>query len=89
MAKRLEKKTLVMGGLAMRCVAQGGLSGLRALSLISMTGDATIIPLSINGFLAGVSLAVTGIAIGSMMADAADEHEFLLAPAVRGCILPG
>ncbi len=88
-AKRLEKKTLVMGGLAMLCVAQGGLSGLRALGLISITGDATIIPLGINGFLAGVGLAVTGIAIGSMMADAADEHEFLFGARREGLYFAG
>ena len=42
-----------------------------------MMGDAQIIPFGVNSFLAGGGPAITGIAIGLMMADAADENEFL------------
>ena len=54
-----------------------------------MKGDATLNPLGINSFLAGVGLSITGIALGSMMADAADEHEFLFGARREGLYFAG
>ena len=38
LARRLEKKVIVIMGLVMFCIAQGGLSSLRALGLFTPTG---------------------------------------------------
>ncbi len=89
LARRLEKKLLVILGLAMFCVAQGGLSSLRAVGLFMLSGDAVVLPLAINSFLAGVGLTFTGIAIGSMMADAADEHDYLFGTRREGLYFAG
>jgi GPH family glycoside/pentoside/hexuronide:cation symporter len=89
LARRLEKKYIVIIGLLMFCVAQGGLSGLRALGIFSPTGDATLTPLGLNSFMAGIGLTMTGIAIGSMMADAADEHDFLFGTRREGLYFAG
>ena len=87
--RRLEKKTVVIIGLAMFCVAQGGLASFRALGLFTLTGPAVVGPLALNTFMAGVGLALTTIAVGSMMADAADEHDFLFGARREGLYFAG
>jgi len=49
LARRMEKKSLVIVGLLMFCLVQGGLSSLRALNLFTPTGDATFVPLGLAG----------------------------------------
>ncbi len=89
LARRLEKKAVVILGLLMFCLAQGGLSSLRALGLFTPTGAATVLPLGLNSVMAGVGLTITGISIGSMMADAADEHDFLFGARREGLYFAG
>ena len=89
LARRLEKKTLVLAGLLMFCLAQGGLSSLRALGLFTLTGDAAVGPIAVNSFMAGVGLTFVGVAFGSMMADAADEHDFLFGTRREGLYFAG
>ena len=89
LGRRLEKKVLVITGLAMFCVAQGGLSSLWALGLFKPIGAAAVLPLCLNSFVAGVGLTFTGIAIGSMMADATDEHDFLFGTRREGLFFAG
>ena len=72
-----------------RVLAQGGLSSLRALGLFTPTGAATVLPLGLNSIMAGVGLTITGISIGSMMADAADEHDFLFGARREGLYFAG
>ena len=89
LGRGLEKKAVVMLGLLIFCLAQGGLAGLRALGLFTPVGAAAVGPLSLTWFLAGVGLAFTTIASGSMMADAADEHDFLFGTRREGLYFAG
>ena len=89
LGRRLEKKVLIMSGLALFCIAQGGLSSMRALGLFTPTGAAAVLPLCVNSFVAGVGLTFTGITIGSMMADATDEHDFLFGTRREGLFFAG
>ena len=89
LARRLEKKVIVIMGLVMFCIAQGGLSSLRALGLFTPTGAAVLLPLGINSVMAGMGLTFTTIAVGSMMADAADEHDYLFGTRREGLYFAG
>jgi GPH family glycoside/pentoside/hexuronide:cation symporter len=89
LARRLEKRTLVIGGLAVLCLAQGGLTGLRALHIFTLTGDAVVGALSLNAFVAGIGVTLSGVSIASMMADAADEHDFLFETRREGLYFAG
>ncbi len=85
----LEKRTTLILGLAMFCLAQGGLSGLRALGLYTATGATAVGPIAVNTFMAGIGLAFVTIAIGSMMADASDEHDLLFGVRREGMYFAG
>jgi GPH family glycoside/pentoside/hexuronide:cation symporter len=89
LARRMEKRDVVIMGLIVLCLAQGGLSGLRALGLFTLTGAAVVGPLGLNSFLAGVGLTAAGISVASMMADAADEHDFLFKARREGLYFAG
>jgi glycoside/pentoside/hexuronide:cation symporter, GPH family len=89
LVRRMEKRTVLILGLLALCVAQGGLSGLRALGILTLSGGAAVLPLSINLFFAGVGVTCGGISVGSMMADAADEHDFLFAKRREGLYFSG
>ena len=89
LAKRVEKRNLVMAGLVFLCLAQGGLTGLRGLGLFTLSGSAVVVPLAINNFFAGVGVTFAGISIASMMADAADEHDFLFRRRREGLYFAG
>jgi GPH family glycoside/pentoside/hexuronide:cation symporter len=77
MIRRFEKRTVLIAGLAVLALVQGGLSLLRVLGLFTLTGQAVVAPLSVNAIIGGVAVTMTAISVGSMMADAADEHDFL------------
>jgi GPH family glycoside/pentoside/hexuronide:cation symporter len=87
--RRLEKRTVLMVGLLALCLAQGGLSGLRALGLFNLTGAAVVGPLTLNAFFAGIGITFATIAVGSMMADAADEHDYLFGARREGLYFSG
>jgi GPH family glycoside/pentoside/hexuronide:cation symporter len=89
LARRLEKRTMSVVGLVMFCIAQGGVTSLRALGLFTPTGAAAVAPLALNWFVAGVGLAFVGVASGSMMADAADEHDYLFGARREGLYFAG
>jgi len=89
LGRRLEKKTVTILGLSTFCVAQGGLSSLRALGLFTPTGAAAVGPLALNTFMAGAGLAFVTIAAASMMADSADEHDFLFGARREGLYFAG
>jgi len=89
LSRWVEKRTVCVAGLVILCVAQGGLSGLRALGWINLTGAAAVAPLAINSFVAGIGVTFAAIAIGAMMADAADEHDFLFGKRREGLYFAG
>lgn len=88
-APRMEKRTGLIGGLLMLCLCQGGLTGLRAMGLIHLTGAAAAPVLAVNYVFAGVGVTVATISVGSMMADAADEHDFLYGRRREGLYFSG
>jgi GPH family glycoside/pentoside/hexuronide:cation symporter len=89
LARRMEKRNVSVTGLLLFCVAQGALPSLRGLGLFTPTGAAAVGPLAFSIFFAGVGLAFVGIASGSMMADAADEHDFLFGARREGLYFAG
>jgi glycoside/pentoside/hexuronide:cation symporter, GPH family len=87
--RRLEKRTVLMLGLLMLCLAQGGLTGLRALGLFTLSGAAAVGPLTFNAVFGGIGVTFATIAVGSMMADAADEHDHLFGTRREGLYFSG
>ncbi len=89
LSRRVEKRSLLILGLLMLCVAQGGLAGLRAAGLFTLSGAAVVMPLAINTAVAGLGVTFASITIASMMADAADEHDYLFARRREGLYFAG
>ncbi len=89
MVRKFEKRSVLILGLAMICVAQGALNGLRVLGVFTLTGSAVVLPLVVNAISGGVGATFATIAVGSMMADAADEHDFLFRKRREGLYFSG
>ena len=87
--RRLEKKTLVLIGIAGVALSWILLPGLRALRMITLTGDASLPLLLLNGLIVGFGVGLVVVAYPSMMADAADEHEFLSGRRQEGLYFAG
>ncbi len=77
LSRRLEKKVMVLVGIAMLTLVWTLMPSLRAFHLIALTGAAAIPYLAANSLFAGVGIGFVVVAYPSMMADAADEHEYL------------
>ena len=73
--KLMEKKTVVILGIALLIANWLVLQGLRISGVFTPVGDAALPPQLINSFIAGIGVGFAAIAYPSMMADAADEHE--------------
>lgn len=89
MVRRFEKRTVLILGLVIICLVQGGLNGLRVLGIFTLTGAAVVGPLVINAVIGGVGATLATIAVGSMMADAADEHDYLFETRREGLYFSG
>jgi len=76
MLRWVEKKTAVMIGFATVIVAYLLLPSIRAAGLFMPTGMDALPWLVLTTFTAGVGSGLIFIALPSMMADAADEHEY-------------
>ncbi len=76
-SRRLEKKTIVILGVADLVIVFAVLPTLWALGVLRMSGVAAIPVLTVNAWIAGVGVGLASVAYPSMMADAADEHEYL------------
>ena len=87
--KRLEKRTIFMLGLIALSLAQGVPGGLRALGVFTLHGSAVVAPLFANSFFAGIGVTLASVAAGSMMADAADEHDYLFNARREGLYFAG
>lgn len=87
LAKQMEKKSAAMLGLALIGVAQVGPVVLRLSGLISL--DAAVPTLAVAVIVGGLGGAIATIAFQSMMADAADEHEFLFGARREGLYFAG
>ena len=87
--KVMEKKNVVLLGLALLIANWLVLQGLRVTGIYSPVGDAALYPQMFNSFVAGIGVGFTSIAYPSMMADAADEHEHLFGRRREGLYFAG
>jgi GPH family glycoside/pentoside/hexuronide:cation symporter len=87
LARRMEKRTTAMLGLALIGVAQLGPVTLRLMGLISL--DQAVPALAIATILGGLGGSIATIAFQSMMADATDEHEHLFGARREGLYFAG
>jgi GPH family glycoside/pentoside/hexuronide:cation symporter len=89
LARRVEKKTMLMVALVMILLVWTVLPVLRASGLYAPTGIAAMAPLGLSSALNGIASGFAAIAFPSMMADAADEHELLFAARREGLYFSG
>ena len=71
----MEKKYVVVIGLSLLVANWLVLQGLRLGHLYAPLGDAALLPMQINSFVAGIGSGLAIVAYPSLMADAADDHE--------------
>lgn len=87
--KHMEKRSVLMLGMAGLGIAYGLPATLRLLGLLPLHGNALATFLSAVVLIAGVLMATAAIAFASMMADAADEHEHLFGARREGLYFAG
>ncbi|MBV9332180.1 MAG: MFS transporter [Alphaproteobacteria bacterium] len=88
-AKKLEKRTITLGGQLAFCILQGALPLLRIAGLLPP--DGLVLNAIIIAYAFGLGVIVTALVIGfqSMMADAADEHDLLFGARREGIYFAG
>ena len=89
LAHRFEKRDLLIWSLVVILVCQAILPDVRAAHLWSPTGWAAAIPIAVFAFFSGLGTTVAIISVYSMMADAADEHDFLFGRRREGLYFAG
>ena len=87
--KLLEKKNVVIIGFGLLIANWLVLQGLMLAGAYSPLGDAALGPMELNSFVAGIGTGFVSVAYPSMMADAADEHEFLFGRRREGLYFAG
>ncbi len=87
--RKLEKKEVVIVGFLLLIGVWLVLPILRLAGLYTPVGDAALLPLAINSFIAGLGVGFVSVAYPSMMADAADEHEHLFGRRREGLYFSG
>ena len=85
----IEKKNVVVLGFALLIANWLVLQGLMLAGVYWPLGDAAVAPMQINSFTAGVGSGLVSVAYPSMMADAADEHEYLYGRRREGLYFAG
>lgn len=75
--KRMEKRTAFLAAGFGLTLMQAGPAGLRLLGLLPLQGQALATAIAVGMLVAGVMTTMAAIALISMLADAADEHEHL------------
>ena len=89
MLSRIEKRTVLLIGLVGMAIAQGGPATLRLCGLLDAQGDQLLAVLASVMLVGNLLLSAAFIAFGSMMADAADEHELLFNARREGLYFAG
>jgi glycoside/pentoside/hexuronide:cation symporter, GPH family len=89
MLKRMEKRTVVLIGMIGLGVSDSAPATLRLLGLLPLQGSELVMFLSGLKLVGGMLLAAAAIAFASMMADAADEHEYLFDARREGLYFAG
>lgn len=86
---RLEKRTVLIIGMVGLALSMGVPALLRLAGWFDLSGDRLALALSLTVFAGAVLMAAAAIAFGSMMADAADEHEDLFDARREGLYFAG
>ncbi len=89
LAGRIEKRTIVLFGEFAFCMVQGVLPLMRIAGLLPQNGPALYVILAANSFFAGIVVTALVIGFQSMMADAADEHDYRFAVRREGIYFAG
>lgn len=85
----LEKKYVVIIGFLLLIANWLILQGAMLAGLYQPLGDAALLPMQCNSFVAGIGTGFVSVAYPSMMADAADEHEHLFGRRREGLYFAG
>ena len=85
----IEKKNVVVMGFALLIANWLVLQGLMLTGVYWPLGDAAVVPMQVNSFTAGIGSGLVSVAYPSMMADAADEHEYLYGRRREGLYFAG
>ena len=85
----VEKKSVLLIGFLLLIGNWVVLQGLKLADVYAPTGDAALLPMQINSFVAGIGVGFASVAYPSMMADAADEHEHLFGRRREGLYFAG
>ncbi len=87
--RRLEKKNVVIFGFALLIGNWLVIQGLMLTGVWLPLGDSALLPMQLNSFTAGIGTGFVQVAYPSMMADAADEHEYLYGRRREGLYFAG
>ena len=88
-AARAEKRTITLGGQLAFCLLQGVLPLLRIWGLLPPNGPLLYAIITANWIALGVTVTAMVIGFQSMMADAADEHDYLFGVRREGVYFAG
>ena len=87
--KAMEKKNVVIIGFLLLIGNWLVLQGAMLAGFYHPLGDAALMPMQFNSFVAGIGTGFVSVAYPSMMADAADEHEYLYGRRREGLYFAG
>ena len=87
--KAMEKKNVVIIGFLLLIGNWLVLQGAMLVGIYHPLGDAALVPMQFNSFVAGIGTGFVSVAYPSMMADAADEHEYLYGRRREGLYFAG
>jgi GPH family glycoside/pentoside/hexuronide:cation symporter len=89
LAQRFEKRTITLAGQLTFCLGQMTLPLLRIAGALPPNGPVLTALLVANYFIVGITVTAMVIGFQSMMADAADEHDFLFGTRREGIYFAG
>jgi GPH family glycoside/pentoside/hexuronide:cation symporter len=88
-APRFDKKRMLLLSLCILISTQAVPAALRLVGLLPLEGTPLVILLVVNAAISGLGLTAAAIAVSSMLADAADEHEYLFGHRREGLYFAG
>lgn len=89
MARRLDKKRIVVTSILALAFVQATPIALRLVGCFPLQGRWLAIVLISDSFVAGIALSAAAVAANAMLADAADEHEYLFGHRREGLFFAG
>ena len=88
-APRFDKKRMLLLSLCVLIATQALPAALRLVGLLPLEGQPLVLLLVVNAAIGGLGLTAAAIAVSSMLADAADEHEYLFGHRREGLYFAG